>query len=149
MQCVGIRQSSHPSTKNRTASTKLHKVLLSGRWGWSPEKCCMLDVSVCVLQKLTSTWQEKIKGTSRGIEALQSHMNDSYYKSVSRHNMLRGQGGYKIQMELAPRTPGCPLNIAHYPDSHCRCLFSKKSILSTYTTNMGGPSPVQDAHIKS
>ena len=62
-----------------------------------------------------------LKGTSRGLEALQSHMNGSYYKSVlcwqqptigtqqSRHNMLRGQGGQKIQLELAIRTPGCPL----------------------------------------
>ncbi len=24
--------------------------------------------------------------------------------------MLRGQGGYKIRLELAIRTPGCPLN---------------------------------------
>ncbi len=27
-------------------NTKLHEVLLLGQWGWSQEKCCMLNVSV-------------------------------------------------------------------------------------------------------
>ncbi len=32
-------------------------------------------------------------------------------KQQSRHNMLRRQGGYKIGLELAIQTPGCPLNV--------------------------------------
>ena len=45
--------------------------------------------------------------------------------------MLRGQGGYKIRLELAIRSPGCPLKFAE--------LSAK--ILLKYITGVTGRSP--------
>ncbi len=43
--------------------TKLHKVLPLGQWGWSPETCRMLNVSVYVSEvciNCLSTWQKRL-----------------------------------------------------------------------------------------
>ena len=66
-----------------------------------------------------------LKGTSRGLEALQSHMTDSYY-------MLRGQGGYKIRLELAIRTPGCPLKRSSADSCVSQRVVAKMETLYTW-----------------
>ncbi len=39
-----------------TTTSKLHRVLLLGRWGWLPDKYCMLNMSVYVCNKIYINW---------------------------------------------------------------------------------------------